>query len=46
VIDEWFDQPATTYSTTVYLGQGNHTFQVEYYEHTLDAVAIVSINAN
>jgi hypothetical protein len=46
VIDEWQDQPATTYTSTLYLGSGNHTITVEYYEHTLYAVAAVQITAD
>jgi hypothetical protein len=45
VIDEWYDHSATTYSATIHLGQGNHTITVEYYERTLDAVAIVTLAA-
>ncbi|MDL1897669.1 hypothetical protein FBQ82_15515 [Anaerolineae bacterium CFX7] len=45
VIDAWQDQSATTFASTVYLDSGNHTVKVEYYEHTLAAVAAVEITA-
>lgn len=45
-IDGWSDHPATTYTATVALGAGNHTFTVEYYERTLYASVAVSINAD
>ena len=43
VIDQWAEHSATTYSTTVYLAQGQHSFRVEYFEAGGDATAIVSI---
>lgn len=34
VIDAWYDQSATTHSTTNWLSEGRHRLKVEYYEHT------------
>lgn len=46
VLDEWQDQPATTFTETFWLDAGNHTVTVEYYEHTLYAVANVQLTAD
>jgi hypothetical protein len=43
IIDAWYDQSATTHSTTVFMGEGNHNITVEYYENGVDAVAIVGV---
>lgn len=43
VIDQWEPHSATTYSATVYLAQGQHSFRVEYFEQYGDATAIVNI---
>lgn len=32
IIDQWRDQPYTTYTADRYLSAGNHTIRVEYYE--------------
>lgn len=45
VIDQWAEHSATTYSATMYLGAGNHSVRVEYFEDYGDAVAIVNIAA-
>lgn len=45
IIDGWSDHAATTYSTTVYVGSGAHTVQVDYYDHTLGALVAVGIKA-
>jgi PA14 domain len=37
VIDQWHDQPPTTYSNDIALGAGNHTFKIEYYEDRVTA---------
>ena len=42
VIDQWRDQPATTYSATSTLSAGQHEVKVEYYERGGDAVIQVS----
>ncbi len=42
VIDKFFDQPATTYNATKNLTAGTHLVKIEYYEHTVNAVAKVS----
>src|SRR5207253_3021647 len=42
IIDQWHDQPATTYTTTQNVSAGEHEVKVEYYEKTGDAVAQVS----
>ncbi len=34
LIDKWIDQPRTTYSGDIALSAGNHTVEMEYYEHT------------
>ena len=41
LIDQWKDQPATTYSATKVLPAGRHAVRVEYYEHLGAAVAKV-----
>lgn len=46
VIDEWQDQPATTYYSTVYMNPGDHSVVVEYYERADRAVARVSLTAD
>lgn len=33
IIDQWKDQPATTYHASKYLGTGYHSLRVAYYEH-------------
>jgi hypothetical protein len=33
VIDQWHDQPPTTYSVTRWLWAGARSFRIEYYEH-------------
>jgi PA14 domain len=43
VIDQWAEHSPTTYTATVYLGQGQHSFRVEYFEAGGDATAIVNI---
>ena len=42
VIDQFHDQPATTYTATVNVAAGTHEVKVEYYERGGDAVAQVS----
>ena len=42
VIDQWHDQPATTYTATRTVPLGQHEVKVEYYERGGDAVAQVS----
>jgi hypothetical protein len=42
VIDQWRDQPATTYTATVDVSGGHHEVTVEYYERGGAAVAQVS----
>src|SRR5205823_1951429 len=42
IIDQWHDQPATTYTTTVNVTGGLHQVKVEYYERGGDAVVQVS----
>lgn len=32
IIDSWREQPATSYFGDIYLGEGNHSLRVEYYE--------------
>jgi len=44
VIDAWYDQPATTYSANLYLGAGQHSLRVEYYEHLYDARVTVELS--
>ena len=38
IIDQWHDHSATTYSAAKYLGAGNHSLRVEYYENGAQAV--------
>src|SRR5207253_1243442 len=42
VIDQWHDQPATTYTAARTLSAGEHEVKVEYYERGGDAVIQVS----
>jgi glucose/arabinose dehydrogenase/PKD repeat protein len=42
IIDQWKDQPPTTYQATVSLTAGTHEVRVEYYEKAGGAVAQVS----
>ncbi|PYM22709.1 MAG: hypothetical protein DMD78_13750, partial [Candidatus Rokuibacteriota bacterium] len=42
IIDQWHDQPATTYTATRVITAGLHEVKVEYYERGGDAVAKVS----
>jgi len=42
VIDKWFPQTATAYSVDVSLAAGNHSIQMEYFEQTLNASALLS----
>src|SRR5439155_1639036 len=42
IIDQWHDQPATTYTATRTVTAGTHEVRVEYYEKTGDAVIQVS----
>jgi single-stranded DNA-binding protein len=46
VIDQWKDQPATTYSTSRAVTAGNHELKVEYYENGGDAVAKFNVTAD
>jgi hypothetical protein len=39
IIDHWVNQPATTYSRTVWVTQGTHSIIMEYYENTQVATA-------
>jgi hypothetical protein len=39
VIDGWFYQPPTTYTADIPLSEGPHTVVVEYFEHSVGAVA-------
>jgi hypothetical protein len=41
IIDQWKDQPPTTYTTQKHLGAGHHLIKVEYYENLGIAVAKV-----
>ncbi len=43
VISAWWDQSATTYSQSVYLGAGTHMVRVDYYNRILDGRAQVSL---
>lgn len=45
VIDAWYTQTPTTHSATVYLGAGQHSVHVEYFEATGGALASVGIEA-
>jgi hypothetical protein len=42
VIDEWHDQPSTTYHVTENLPEGTHTIVMEYYEAYGGAIAKLS----
>lgn len=42
LIDKWIDQPRTTYSGDIALSAGNHTVEMEYYEHAYLASAQLS----
>ncbi len=42
IIDQWKDQPATTYTAQKHLDAGHHLVRVEYYENLGFAVAKVS----
>ncbi len=42
IIDHWVDQPATTYSRTIWVTQGTHSITLEYYENTQVATARMS----
>ncbi len=42
IIDQWKDQPSTTYASGISLSSGNHTVVMEYYEHFGGAVAQMS----
>jgi hypothetical protein len=42
LIDQWFDQPATTYTADKGLAAGPHRVRVEWYENAIDAVAALS----
>jgi hypothetical protein len=42
IIDHWKDQPATTYTRNVWLTQGTHSINMEYYEHSGAATAKLS----
>lgn len=39
IIDHWVNQPATTYSRTIWVTQGTHSIIMEYYENTQVATA-------
>jgi PA14 domain len=43
VIDQWKDQPATTYTASRTVTAGNHEVKFEYYENGGDAVAKVTM---
>jgi glucose/arabinose dehydrogenase/PKD repeat protein len=45
VIDQWRDQPPTTYTATRQVTAGNHELKVEYYERGGGAVARVNVTA-
>jgi hypothetical protein len=42
VIDRWFDQGATTYTTDLVLTSGNHEVKLEYYERSAGALIQLS----
>jgi PA14 domain len=46
VIDQWKDQPATTYTASRQVTAGNHELKVEYYENGGDAVARFNVTAD
>ncbi|HEX9075815.1 MAG TPA: PA14 domain-containing protein [Anaerolineae bacterium] len=33
LIDQWHDQPPTTFAATIYLNPGSHDWRVEFYQH-------------
>jgi hypothetical protein len=39
VIDQWHDQGATQWQSSIYLAEGTHFLRMEYYERTGEAVA-------
>jgi len=39
IIDHWVNQPATTYTRTVWVTKGTHSIIMEYYENTEVATA-------
>ena len=39
IINQWLDQPPTTYSADIWLAAGVHQLKMEYYEHTGGAMA-------
>jgi hypothetical protein len=45
IIDQWIDQGASTYQSTIPLSAGTHTIRVEYYENLGFAVAQVGWQA-
>jgi len=38
-VDQWVNQPATTYNVNVNLPAGNHEIRLEYYQYDLTAQA-------
>jgi hypothetical protein len=42
LIDQWKDQPPTTYTAVKAMTSGNHLIKVEYYENSIGAVAKLS----
>ncbi len=44
LVDQWHDQPPTTYTYDVTLGAGNHTIRVEYFEDKVGAQIQFSYN--
>ena len=44
VIDQWKDQPPTSYTASRSVSAGDHTVSVEYYEHSEVAVARLTIS--
>jgi PKD repeat protein len=42
LINQWVIQSPTTYAADVFLSEGPHTIQMDYFENTLGAVAILS----
>lgn len=42
LIDQWHDQPPTTYSANITLASGNYPLRVEYYQNGGGAVAILT----
>ena len=43
VIGAWYDQSATSYSNSIYLGAGTHVIVIEYYNRVMGGTAQVSI---